>query len=77
MKKHVNFSIEELWDNLLSRDNELIITTYSQLTTSEQNFVIGHLQKMVQEDGWLPAQKTSAQAALSSIEKIKQGLGES
>lgn len=73
MKKRVNLSIEELWDNLLSRDTELIIAAFSQLTKSEQNLVLNHLQKMIKEEGWLPTQMISAQKALSSIEMIKKG----
>jgi len=73
MKKHSEFSVEELWDNLLSRDTQLIIAAFNQLTKSEQELVLDHLHKMTKEEGWLSAQKTSAQAALSSIEKIKKG----
>ena len=74
MNKLAKFSVEELWDNLLSRDAQLIITAFKQLTKSEQNLVIEHLQKMTQEEGWLPAQKISAQKALSFIEKTKKGI---
>lgn len=73
MKKRVNLSIEELWDNLLSQDTELIIAAFNQLSKPEQNLVLNHLQKMIQEEGWLPAQKISAQKALSSIEMTKKG----
>lgn len=73
MKKQVNLPIEELWDNLLSQDTELITAAFNQLTKSEQNFVLNHLHKMTREEGWLPAQKISAQKALSSIEMTKKG----
>lgn len=74
MKNKGNLSIEELWDNLLSRDTQLINAAFNQLTKSEQNLVLDHLHKMTQEEGWLPVQKKSAQAALSSIEKTRKGL---
>lgn len=73
MKKEGHLSIDQLWDRILSRDPRLITLAFKQLTHSEQESVIEHLQKMVTENGWLPVQKESAQAALQIIDEIQKG----
>jgi hypothetical protein len=67
-----NYSIEELWDSLLSREPLLISTSFNRLSHADQKSVVKHLQKMIDEDGWLPIQKESAKIALFTIEQIKK-----
>ena len=74
MKEQEHLSIEQLWDYILSRDAKLISATFNRLTKVEQTYVLDHLQKMTEEEGCLPAQKTSAQAALQTIEKVRKGF---
>jgi hypothetical protein len=73
MKKDKPLSIDQLWDHILSRDPRLITSVFKHLTHSEQASVMEHLQKMVAENGWLPVQKESAQAALQVIDELQKG----
>jgi hypothetical protein len=72
MEKRGKQSIELIWDKLLSRDPQIIISVFNHLNQSEKNTVLEHLRKMNSEAGWLPVQKESAEAALQAIEKIKR-----
>ncbi len=73
MKKTNYLSVEQLWDNLLSREPEKIQTTFQYLSSSERNAVIEHLKRMTSEDGWHPEQRKSAQFSLQMIEMITKG----
>ena len=73
MKKFDHFSIERLWDNLLSREPDKIKSTFHHLNQSECSAVIEHLNRMTLEDGWHPEQKKSAIIALQIIEKLTKG----
>jgi hypothetical protein len=73
MKEINHLSIEQLWDNLLSREPEKIKTTFHHLNLSERSAVIEHLNQMTAEDGWHPEQKKSAQFSLQTIKIITQG----
>ncbi len=73
MKKTNHLSVEQLWDNLLSREPEKIKTTFQHLNLSERSTVIEHLKRMTTEDGWHPEQKKSAQVSLQTIEIITKG----
>jgi hypothetical protein len=59
--------IEEVWEQLLSRNPERIRKAYSELDPKSQKSVLEHLKKMVIEEGWHPAQRASAQAALQAL----------
>jgi hypothetical protein len=61
-----------LWDSLLSREPILISTAFNRLSQADQKSVVKHLQKMIDEDGWLPIQKESAQIAFITINQIKK-----
>ena len=63
--------IEEFWDYMLSREPEKITIAFQALSKEEQKNVQNHLKSMAFEDGWLPEQRASAQAALNVIEIIK------
>ena len=64
MTKH----LEVLWNNLLSRQPELIRAAYDSLDKSNQKVVLNHLQRMVSEVGWQPEQVASAKAAIHALE---------
>jgi hypothetical protein len=58
---------EQLWEDLLSRQPEPIRVVFAALDPSDQQLVLAHLQRMVNEPGWQPEQRLSAQAALDVI----------
>ncbi len=60
--------LEVLWDNLLSRQPELIREAFTKLEPADQGAVLNHLQSMVSEPGWLPEQRLSAQAAIDVLD---------
>ncbi len=64
--------IEELWEKLLSRDQDLIENAFMSLTRTEQNQVFNHLKTMSTESGWHEEQKISADAAIEVITRIMQ-----
>ncbi len=72
-EKNDPLSVEQLWDNLLSREIEQIKTSFQHLNQSDRISVIEHLNRMTSEDGWHPEQKKSAQIALQAIEEITKG----
>jgi hypothetical protein len=63
--------IEEFWDYMLSRETAKITIAFQSLSKEDQKNIHNHLISMVFEDGWLPEQRDSAEAALSVIEKIE------
>jgi hypothetical protein len=63
--------LETLWDDLLSRDQELVRAAFGTLSAEEQKSVLAHLQRMVNEPGWQPEQRLSALAALDALEPTK------
>lgn len=63
--------IEVFWENLLSGEPERIRYAFFGLQVSEQQSVYTHLKRMVNESGWQPEQKVSAQTALKVIDSFK------
>lgn len=59
--------IEQLWEHLLSRQSELIRQAYMGLAQEEQEAVMTHLKRMVDEPDWHPEQRISARAALDAL----------
>ncbi len=59
--------IEQLWELLLSRQPELVQQAYQGLAKEEQEAVMAHLKRMVDEPDWHPEQRISAQAALDAL----------
>ena len=59
--------LENLWDNLLSRNPEQIIEVFNALDEVHQRNVLDHLIRMVDEPGWHPEQQRSAQFALTAL----------
>lgn len=60
-------SLETLWDDLLSRQPELIRIAYTSLDATSQKTIFKHLQRMASEPDWHPEQRQSAQAALDVL----------
>jgi hypothetical protein len=59
--------LELLWDNLLSRQPDQIREAFGALSPVEQQAVLAHLKRIVNEPGWHSEQRLSAQAALSAL----------
>lgn len=62
--------LESIWENLLSRQPELVISTYNSLSSEEQNAVLAHLHRMASEAGWHSEQQKSAAAALRILKEL-------
>jgi hypothetical protein len=59
--------LDQLWDNLLSRQPDLIRASFASLDIPDQKAIIAHLHRMVNETGWQPEQRTSAIVAIQAI----------
>ncbi|MBN1230627.1 MAG: hypothetical protein JXA19_02050 [Anaerolineales bacterium] len=59
--------LEKLWNELLSRDPDLILKAFERINEEDKLNVLVHLKRMVTEDGWHPAQVESARAALDAL----------
>jgi hypothetical protein len=59
--------LENLWKALLSRDATRVQKAFTRLEIAEQQAVLEHLERMSEEDGWHPEQRTSAKAALEAL----------
>ena len=60
--------LEKLWNDLLSREPELVVGAYQGLSNEEKEAVYEHLHRMATEGGWHPEQKQSASSALEAID---------
>jgi len=58
------------WDAVLSRQPERIRAVVAPLDTATRKSVVAHLQRMIDEAGWHPEQRQSAQAALDAIHDL-------
>ena len=68
--------LEQFWSMMLGRDPEKMRELWETLTAEERASVYRHLQRMVTEDGWLEAQRISAQAALDALADLADQPGE-
>jgi hypothetical protein len=59
--------LDQLWDNLLSRQPDLIWIAYASLDAPEQKSVLAHLLRMASDSGWLPEQRDSAKVAVKAL----------
>ena len=62
-------SLEQLWDEILSRQPEVIKSTFSTLNPDDKQAVLAHLKRMASEDGWQAEQRTSAKVAIHVLEE--------
>lgn len=60
-------STEQFWDNMLSGEPELIRSAYLSIDQDSQMAVHNHLLDMAAGEGWQPAQRRSARAALEAL----------
>lgn len=60
---------EDLWGQLLSREAAQVQAAFASLALKEQDVVLTHLYRMVEEAGWHPEQRLSARAALIALSK--------
>lgn len=63
-------SVEQIWENLLSREPASVIAAFSTLDKQEQAAVLAHLRKMADEPGWHPEQRKSADVALEELGEL-------
>lgn len=63
--------LEILWDQLLSREPEIIRGAFAGLSERERKDVLLHLERMVSEEGWHPEQTRSAQVALDALKDVR------
>lgn len=70
--------LEQFWSIMLGRNPESIRELWATLAAEEQTAVYAHLQRMTTEEGWLEAQRISAQAALDALADLNDlpGKGE-
>jgi hypothetical protein len=59
--------LENLWNDLLSRDATKTQAAFFALEIEEQQAVLVHLKRMATEQGWHPEQRASAAAALEAL----------
>jgi len=60
--------LEGLWNDLLSRQPELIQAAFDSLDEPAQKTVLSHLERMVSDPGWQLEQVASAKAAIHLLE---------
>ena len=65
--------LENLWNNILSREADLICEQYEALSDLDQLTVWEHLNRMASEEGWHPEQVKSATIAIEALND-KYGL---
>jgi len=63
---------EALWEMLLSRDPARVRAAWNLLGPDERAAVRAHLERMSAEEGWVKAQRDSAQAALDLLDSAPQ-----
>jgi hypothetical protein len=59
--------LEQVWDDLLSRDPEKIKVRFAMLDPESQTTALAHLTRMTTEPGWHSEQITSAAIALECV----------
>lgn len=66
------YSLEDFWDDILSRLPERVKAAYGSLEIGEQQALLAHLKKMTKEKDWHPEQRKSARAALKVIAGLRE-----
>jgi truncated hemoglobin YjbI len=59
--------LEEIWEDLLSRQPERARQAFTGLSEAERLAVLEHLRRMVKETGWHAEQRESAWLALKAL----------
>jgi len=60
--------LEQFWNAVLSRHPQRIRRVVKPLDAPARAALLAHLQSMVNEEGWLPQQRESAQTAIDVIQ---------
>lgn len=60
---------EDFWADILSADPGRVRRAFDRLAPDDAQRVRDHLRRMATEDGWHPAQRRSARAALDLLGK--------
>ncbi len=60
-------SVEQFWDNVLSRDPDLVRRACADLPPAEMSRLVAHLEDMAGGEGWHTEQRLSARAALEAL----------
>jgi hypothetical protein len=60
-------SIENFWEEILSRQPERIKPAFASLSADEKEAVLDHLKRMTSEPGWHSEQIASASKALEIL----------
>ena len=68
----IEAKLEEIWGGLFSGDAARVRKVWMKLTDEECGIVLQHLQRMIDEPDYQPAQKESAATALRLIREIDQ-----
>ena len=63
-----NDSLEVFWEQILSRNPDLILSAFFSIPPGEQKKCFAHLKKMTTETGWHSEQVQSAQIALDTLQ---------
>lgn len=63
--------LELFWNNLLSRQEELVLLAWESLERDEQRAIYAHLVRMATEDGWTAPQRRSAEVALQVLQMYR------
>ena len=58
----------QFWAEVLSQDPDRVRAAFKALPEVDAAGVVEHLRRMATEDGWHPAQRRSARAALDHFE---------
>ncbi len=69
-------SLEEFWEEILSRQPARISAVYASISIDEKESVLDHLRKMASEPGWHAEQRISAQAALDELKPTDDSTNE-
>ena len=68
----IEAKLEEVWGDLFSGDAASVRKVWMTLTDEECGIVLEHLQHVLDDPGFEPAQKESAATALRLIREIDQ-----
>ncbi|MGQ9848947.1 MAG: hypothetical protein ACUVSU_02745 [Aggregatilineaceae bacterium] len=63
--------LELFWNNLLSRQEKLVLLAWESLERDEQRAIYAHLVRMATEDGWTAPQRRSAEVALQVLQMYR------
>jgi len=66
--------LEKFWNAVLSRQPQRIRSAVKPLDTAARHALAEHLQRMVSEEGWMPQQRDSAQAALDVLSDLDSSI---